>query len=186
MVNDDFGIQNEHYHQRWSHEVAGIPNVRASIEWAYHKLERGKRCMEVGVADGANAKVILDLLQPSFMLLVDIHDSVPRRDRLAEYLQCHHVIGKSQEVLKKMSPNQLDFAYIDADHDTPAVISDIRDCIRLVRVGGIVGGDDYDEREHPPKEVAAALLSVFGNLDIVRSGGYDWWVTVTPDMKKLV
>lgn len=188
MVDDNFGLQNSHYHQRWSCEVNGVPNVRPSIEWVLYKLGQGKVIMEVGIGDGSNAKVMLSLLNPSKMLLVDMREDEPWKCyNTFTCPPCEVHLGLSQRVLRGLPENSLDFAYIDADHATEPVVSDILNCIRLVKVSGVVGGDDYDSGE--TKDVAAALHQVFdaiGLFNQVRNDGYDWWVTVTQEMKDAV
>ncbi len=197
IADDNFGNVNEHLLQRHHYEVNNVPNVRPAVARALHQLGQGIRCIEVGVAYGANAKAILDALQPSVMVLVDIweniiidHDTysdkayIDCKDLLSNYHQCQYMQGKSQEILPTLPANSFDFAYIDAAHDSESVANDVHNCIRLVRVGGIVGGDDY-AIQAPLQSVALGVYLALHGLESVKQDGYDWWVTVTPKMKEL-
>lgn len=51
--------------------------------------------------------------------------------------------GFSMEVVKRFSDDNLDFVYIDGNHDFQNVANDIVEWSRKVRLGGIVSGHDY-------------------------------------------
>lgn len=179
--------------------------VRESVGYAFRTLGQGIRCMEVGVKDGIHAKTMLDLLQPSIMYLVDVwedivithhstfhdiyHASAFRDclELLKGYSNCVYVHDLSQKVLPKFPPNCLDFAYIDANHTEEAVEADVRNCVRLVRVGGVVGGHDYLVT-NPLQMIALGVHNALGSLDEVSCaanvGEQDFWFTVTEEMKR--
>ncbi len=181
------------------YEYDGVTNIRASVMRAFHCLGRGIRCIEVGVKDGQHAKIMLDLLQPSYMVLVDIwedivlgHDTYCAeaynecRRLLSDYPQCNYIKGRSEYVLPGLLPDSFDFAYIDAAHDPESVADDVRNCIRVVRVGGIVGGHDYAITK-PLQMIALGVSTALHGLDSVNVEQYmDWWVLVTPEMKRIV
>jgi predicted O-methyltransferase YrrM len=57
---------------------------------------------------------------------------------------CVSVIkGKSADVSKQFADASLEFVFIDASHDYESVKEDIEAWLPKVKVGGIVGGDDY-------------------------------------------
>ncbi len=181
------------------YEYDGVTNIRASVMRAFHCLGRGIRCIEVGVKDGQHAKIMLDLLRPSVMVLVDIwEDVVLGHDAyyaeaynecqrlLSNYMQCLYIKGRSQDTLPDLAKDCFDFAYIDAAHDPESVAADVRNCIRLVRVGGIVGGHDY-AITNPLQMIALGVSTALHGLDSVNVEQHmDWWVLVTPEMKRLV
>lgn len=51
--------------------------------------------------------------------------------------------GKTTEVIDQIADGELDFAYIDADHTLKGIAIDLIRVFPKVRVGGIVGGDDF-------------------------------------------
>lgn len=52
--------------------------------------------------------------------------------------------GRSEDILPKMSPNELHFAYVDGSHVAADVLSDMVLAWRLLRVGGVMVCDDYE------------------------------------------
>jgi len=72
-------------------------------------------------------------------------------------------------------PEKVDFIYIDGDHSTEAVISDIKESFKILNKGGMIAGHDihYDSVRRGVETVFGANYSSFG---------YDWWVktTITP------
>ena len=202
-MSDESYLTNEHRWQRWEEVIKGVPNVRPAVKNTLLQLGQGIRCIEVGVAEGVNAKAILDLLQPSLLTLVDLwEDVVVQQGRnhpgdryyaasyekcrlLLDFPQCEYMRGRSEEILPTLPADSYDFAYIDAAHDPQSVATDTRNCIRLVRIGGIVGGDDYAITE-PLQMIALGVKQALGSLQSVKQDGYDWWVTVTPEIKELI
>lgn len=67
----------------------------------------------------------------------------------------------------------VDFAFIDGCHIYEAVREDIRECLRLVRPGGILSGHDYLHRGHPG--VKQAVDEAFPDA---RKSDAIWWTEV--------
>lgn len=62
--------------------------------------------------------------------------------RLLKY-NAHFIRASSVEAANQFSDGELDYVYIDANHEFPYVVEDIRVWERKVRSGGIVSGHDY-------------------------------------------
>lgn len=60
--------------------------------------------------------------------------------------------GKTTEVVEKIPDNQLDIAYIDGDHTLRGITIDLICLYDKIRVGGLIGGDDFSRSiwQHPP------------------------------------
>ncbi len=69
----------------------------------------------------------------------------------------NHIKDYSYNVLNKYKDEYFDFAYIDASHSFEDVLRDIKDCIRVVKKGGIIAGHDYSW-----DEVKQAVTENFG------------------------
>lgn len=54
--------------------------------------------------------------------------------------------GDSRDVLRQLEPGSFDVAFVDGDHRYKIVREDIALCKALVRVGGILCGDDLDQQ----------------------------------------
>src|SRR6266478_634244 len=51
--------------------------------------------------------------------------------------------GKTTEVIEQIPDGELDFAYIDADHTLKGIAIDLIRVYPKVRMGGLLGGDDF-------------------------------------------
>ena len=70
----------------------------------------------------------------------------------------NHVKDYSYNILDNYNNEYFDFVYIDASHEYEDVLRDIKQCIRVVRKGGLIAGHDYSW-----KSVKQAVTEVFGN-----------------------
>lgn len=119
--------------------------------------------VEVGVADGAFARFILDHNKRVTKLYgVDIykrHEGYFDYKRsstfkkmlenakysVAPYADKHEFIFKySMDAVKDFEDDSLDFVYIDANHAYKNVLEDITEWAKKVRPTGFVCGDDYE------------------------------------------
>jgi hypothetical protein len=122
------------------------------------------RGVEVGVAFGENAEIILDSCEISQLILVDPWNYVPNenpkgfadaiKDWSGCYLYCEDKLRRfgDRAVMTRLSSvqgarafqnNSLDFVYIDANHMRPYIDNDLNAWFDKVKKGGIFGGHDY-------------------------------------------
>ena len=145
--------------------------------------------VEVGVSIGNNARHMLSRIpQIEKLYLVDPY-------RYAEGLEEQHRLrgdsgehkaraGTAKENLAQFKdrtifvyepfsseviPEKVDFIYIDGDHSTKAVISDIKESFKILNKDGMIAGHDihYDS-------VRRGVETMFGKN--YSKFGYDWWV----------
>jgi predicted O-methyltransferase YrrM len=89
-------------------------------------------------------------------------------------------VGKSQDVLRRMSTERFDLVYIDGSHEAPDVLSDAVLAWPLLKPGGLMGFDDYQWHVFPAPERCPALavdafLNVMrGELTVVDRGYQVW------------
>jgi len=111
---------------------------------------------EVGVGGGRNAEALLKLMPGVRLLCVDpwaAYDRFPQEycdrrhaeavARLAPFPNCQIVRQPSLAAAQDIALGSLDFVYIDGDHRFDAVMTDLIEWARRVRVGGIISGHDY-------------------------------------------
>jgi hypothetical protein len=112
--------------------------------------------VEIGVASGGNARNLLGELPIKKLWLVDPYTSYFEGGRvcdcskekeeakraLSKFSQVVFVEKTSEEAVKDIDGN-LDFVYIDGNHDYLFVKKDIELYYPLVKVGGVIGGHDY-------------------------------------------
>jgi len=153
---------------------------------ALHGLKNMKNIigLEIGVLYGVHAKHILEtydiktlhIIDP-FDLLEDNPDNLegicmsylrPYEDKLKVYK------GFSEDAID-ITPNNLDFVYIDGDHSYKGVIYDIIHYYHKVRKGGILGGHDYVAERAPYCVAAVNQMSLFLK-EKIHTEHWDWWL----------
>ena len=88
--------------------------------------------------------------------------------------------GDSKITIKSIPDGMIDFAFIDGNHDSPAVDEDIMNCLKKVRIGGVITGHDYG---NPDTTVHTAVDRIFGKdfkVGEVREGygGLNYSLTI--------
>jgi len=148
----------------WGGKVK-VPRTRNGFYPLFSEFEFTCGC-EVGVYLGENAQEIL-LNNPTIKLyLVDAYDrkqysvntnykykaeeaKVKAKKRIKKIhwkygVEYQFIRKLSVEAVKEFRDESLDFVYIDANHSYEHVIEDLTIWSQKVRVGGIIGGHDYD------------------------------------------
>lgn len=83
------------------------------------------------------------------------------------------IIKRSVDALEDI-PNNLDFIYIDADHNYLPVLNDIKLYYPKLKKGGIISGDDFSAEYYG---VAKAVLEFASEYNLKILGrGMDWWM----------
>jgi predicted DNA-binding protein (MmcQ/YjbR family) len=83
-----------------------------------------------------------------------------------------HLIRKlSLDAAKDFQDESLDFIFIDASHQYPAVLDDMKAWIPKVRKGGLVSGDDYGDKFPGVAKSVAEYGHPFG-----LNGPVWWWI----------
>ena len=88
------------------------------------------------------------------------------KDRIVVIKKC------SDEALNDI-PDDLDFVYIDGNHNHPFVDNDIKNYYDKLKVGGLIGGHDFNYI-CPDVIEAVVDFSVKKNLKIFNYSS-DWW-----------
>jgi predicted O-methyltransferase YrrM len=135
------------------------------------RLPKNGVVAEVGTWRGDFAAVILNSSRPARLYLIDpwehrseekyqqasyggrregqqemdaIHDGV--LERFSSEIESGRVVirrARSLEAAGSLSPQSLDWVYIDADHSYEGVRDDLESYFPLVKPGGFLAGDDY-------------------------------------------
>ena len=98
------------------------------------------------------------------------------RKKLAKYKDKAEILKLTSDEAVNLLPNNLDFIYIDGNHDYEYVKKDIKNYYKKLRKGGILAGDDIQNRRIP-NGVAKALaeFAVKNKLDFFIEAP-DWWI----------
>lgn len=101
--------------------------------------------VEVGIGNCLTSRNILDNLDIKKLYLIDRNK--PTTKHATEVLNDERVVflqGDSLNMLKNIS-EELDFIYLDASHEYNYVIREIEIGLPKLKVGGILGGHDYEQ-----------------------------------------
>jgi predicted O-methyltransferase YrrM len=149
------------------------------------QMPKDGRCAEIGVWSGGFSGAILEVTQPTELVLIDPWDllSAQSEEEWTHQKHKNHVFmselyanvenlygqldnvkirkGFSAEVLSSYPDNYFDWVYIDGNHLYDFVKKDIDIAFEKVRPGGIIAGDDFfwkrDNRMHVREAVFTAL-----------------------------
>jgi len=107
------------------------------------------------------------------------------RDLLAPYPLCTIIKNTSMEAIKAFRPNQIDFVFIDGNHEYEAVKEDIEEWTKVVKPGGIVCGHDYvkdDSRKYGVIEAVNEYAEKNNiELSVLKKGTFvDCWLFYKP------
>ncbi|TSC86765.1 MAG: hypothetical protein G01um101416_619 [Microgenomates group bacterium Gr01-1014_16] len=117
-----------------------IPNLsRAELAKVFANLGFTKGA-QVGIWDGAYSKILCAANPKLTLFGIDINS---RTDRRAVSSNCRLIRAKSQDAVKKVVYESLDFVYLDTDGDFSSQTNDIHEWSKKVRSGGVIAGHDY-------------------------------------------
>lgn len=160
----------------------------------FDKVLNRKRSLigvEIGVDCGIHSKTLLQHFNIKTLYLIDPYKCYSGTD---DYLKDYDtawikarktlkkftnkiiwVRFKSYEVINYFPLNSLDFVYIDGNHSYKYVKRDIALYYQKIKVGGILGGHDYQD---PIVARAVIEFAVKHGLTVNVSRGHmmDWWV----------
>jgi hypothetical protein len=123
--------------------------------------------VEIGVAKGENAKVMLNALPIKKLYLIDPYVNNPFRSDRVRFIK-----KKSEHAVADV-PDNLDFVYIDGDHSYEACKKDIELYYPKVRSGGVIGGHDFGILN---LGVIKAVLEFRDKTGLELQGrGLEWW-----------
>jgi len=167
--------------------------ARKSVMYAAKVLEPPYVGVEIGVDKGYHAYDILHDIDMKKLYLIDpytpyidgdikksIHNQEDRnyvyeeaKKRLSNYDdKIEFVIKQSEDAVNDI-PDNLDFVYIDGNHNYEYVKKDIELYWDKIRVGGVLGGHDY-WRDHPGVIRAVWMFKKRNKLELHNIGN-DWW-----------
>ena len=186
-------IQSDFKHRVFPRPFERLSNLR-------DRAGGGLVCIEIGVAGGEHALSLLKNLNIKKLYLIDpyelyneyiegkIHYGVDQLSLDQTEISCRTKLKDFEKNLvwiKKLSSEAIsdinenvDFVYIDGNHQEEFVVEDIDNYVSILNTSGVIGGHDYYngfQREHDG--VVNAVTSY------VKRSGYqlrvempDWWI----------
>jgi len=138
--------------------------------------------VEIGVFKGVHSKNILSSLKLKKLYLVDPFLREKNKEdgarvvnnRLRKFVNKYYIISKKSDDAVDEIPSNLDFVYIDGNHDYKYVKSDIENYYPKVKKGGVIGGHDFSIHHYG---VCKAVIEFAEKNDLKLHGGeLDWWI----------
>jgi hypothetical protein len=163
--------------RKWIGKLAGRDNLTAA---------------EIGVREGRHADYLIDILDIGKLYLIDPYETYEEytedwasdeamteieasaRERLEGQISTTFVRKYSKDAVSEISED-LDFVYIDGNHDYEFVIDDISTYFPLLKEGGILAGHDYTDG-WPGVIQAVDEFSQKHGLQVHRDMFGDWFI----------
>jgi len=153
------------------------------------KMPKNSVCAEIGVAEGHFSFKILKYTKPKKLFLIDPWESKEKwnkgnnknnkvwtkeiqnfryqqvKKKFENNLNVKIIRDKSENALKSFPDNFFDWVYIDGDHSTKGVLSDLEICFLKVKSGGYIAGDDisFDKDADPTRIAVRKGVELFLN-----------------------
>jgi hypothetical protein len=148
---------------------------------------KGRPCrlLEIGTLEGRSAIWMAENIATHRSASVETVDAYEnpklRRNLAAANGKVTFHLGLSAEVLRTLPFDTYDFVYIDGCHWTINVLEDAVLAFRLLKVGGVMGFDDYlwDDpkwnQEGRPKEAIDAFLAIYSaKIEVLHRDSQVW------------
>jgi len=130
-----------------------MPNLKLYCidPWEHRDLEPYEANLAQEVHDGAYAEAL---------------------NRLSPYTDRVVVLRNRSDDAVDLTPEQVDFIFIDGHHEYSQVVKDIKNYAPKVRKGGLICGHDYGQ----VPDVTRAVQEVYPINDIKTGEDFIWWV----------
>lgn len=177
--------------RRFGYEIDIYPILRPMFQFIKDSGCKDLVGCEIGVYLGENAKVILRNLPIRKLYLIDpyepyyeygelIEDSNDEtfekaRKRLKRFKGKIEFIRKKSVDAANSVPNNLDFVYLDGNHEYEHLKRDIECYLPKVKKGGVLGGHDINFFTGVFKAVSELAVLKGFEVNVERE---DWWVVV--------
>ena len=172
-------------------------NPRPMILFVKENSKKNLIGVEIGTFRGYSAKSIMKTLSIKKLYCIDPYiedygDDNPYRSLSEAEEEAKNMLSKYKEVefIKKTSdkaikdiPDNLDFVYIDGNHDYKFVKRDIKNYFKKLKVGGVLGGHDFYNGLNPEHDgVVRAVLDIFKKHKLYIHYP-DWWIIKSKEVK---
>ncbi len=157
-------IENKINVPRLSHEMVGNCKLLTDRYHILQHLPKNGKGIEIGVLGGDWSQHLLDITEPSELVLGDTFNSndYPHKNRFKKGNHEAYIKNKFEsygdkvKVKKGLSWNTMaefpdhyfDWMYIDAAHDYESVKKDLAQCLRVLKPNGFLVMNDYIMFDH--------------------------------------
>jgi len=169
--------------------IIAIPRRRAFVDFLINENKENMVGVEIGSSYGENALDMLKNLSIKKLYLIDPYKPYEEENKvLIKHTKGYYVIKRRLEMFRdrvkiipelsekavKSIQNNLDFVYVDGNHDYKFVKKDIELYWPKLKRGGIMGGHDFLAMH---LGVCKAVIEFITKKHVELHGdGIDWWV----------
>ena len=160
--------------------------VRPSTLFVKKQNNRHKLiCVEIGTHEGINAKSLEKNLQIKLLYCVDPYCYYLENGKGLDYSKFYkkakrrlrkypiEFIKKTSETAVDLIPDDIDFIYIDGNHEYTYVKNDLELYYKKVKRGGVMGGHDFNSKNIG---VCKAVLEFSEKNSLkLNAKNIDWW-----------
>lgn len=179
-----------------------VPESAASI---IALLPRNACGAEVGTNDGRWTRALIDIAQPSSLILIDpwCEDAeqdarpyaykAPQADRdaraaavAADFPHAHILRHPSGKVLPAMSSATLDWIFLDGNKHYDMILADLEAAAHAVRPGGVIAGGGWRwgaDLGHPVRAAVTDLAARLPGAEVTQTGPF--WAIRLPEVVTL-
>ena len=170
-------------------KILHVDNFRSMDKYIYKHLKGKLNGVEIGVRFGKHAIDMLYHLNINKLFLVDPYleyEGYPEKlfklnlvKKFLEYAKNDKrlvLINKKSEDAFKEIPNNLDFVYIDGNHEYPYVKKDINLYYPKVKIGGLLGGHDYSIDNLGVIKAVDEFVKHYDYKLYTNKKQSDWWI----------
>jgi hypothetical protein len=183
-------------HNFFNLDVYKYAGVRQMCDYVRRHMKGELVGVEIGVHQGINARDMLKRMNLKMLYLVDPYELYKGYDDGINLINMFGTFDKMEKAMqkrlkpyknkyvhiKKMSenavndvPSNLDFVYVDGNHDYKHTLQDIELYYDKLKENGVIGGHDFDNLYLP--EVRNAVIDFVQKKKLqLNLNGCDWWV----------
>ena len=142
----------------------------------YHNMNNTHNVLELGVNDGVST--VLFAYYAKSVVAIDINKSQKLQNNLNLYNNIIFKQGDIESIVPELADNYFDFIYIDAAHEKPFVLRDIKLSLPKLKTNGIICGHDYINQEDQIEGVWGAVNEFFKNKKINTFEDTSWSIQI--------
>ena len=133
------------------------------------------RGIEIGTLRGETAMHLLDRFRNLELFAIDkLPDRITLANNIQQFNERIRIIELPSDKAYRLFDSDIDFVWIDGDHEYEQVKRDIKNYLPLVRKGGFIGGHDYGSPDYTG--VKKAVDESFEKEKLNIGEDFTWWI----------
>lgn len=110
------------------------------------EMPKNSVCAEIGIFEGTFSKKIMDICEPRLLHLIDPTPTEKFYWNEKRYFHGNYEFHKMRFEDTNFEDEYFDWVYLDADHKFITTFVQLELCYKKVKSGGLITGDDYNEK----------------------------------------